>query len=113
MREAKLRNVQISRNEPGSGLGIAILFLITAPQLYALARWLLDHSYQPSKYFAAAYILFIGTIFLVSYYIPERSFIFRAFLWFCERASAPASRKMAFFYFALCTFSGVGLLFNG
>ena len=113
MREAKLRNVRIVRNEPGRGLGRVILFLLIAPQLYASVRWLFDHSYQPNHLFTAVYFLFLGAIFLVSYYFPERSFILRAFLWFCEHASFPASRKMAFFYFGLCSFVGVGILIDG
>ena len=112
MREAKFRNVEVVKNEPDRWLGSAILLALLAPQLYASMRWLLDQSYQPNQFFVSSYILFVGVIFLVSYYLPEKSFVFRGFLWFCERASAPASRKMAFFYFALCMFLGVAALVN-
>ena len=110
MREVKFRNVEVVKNEPGLWVGGTVLFVLLAPQLYASIEWVADHSYQPNQFFVAFYILFVGIIFLISYYLPEKSFVFRGFLWFCERASAPASRKMAFFYFGLCMFLGVAAL---
>ena len=110
MRETKLKNVRVIRNEPGRAVGGMILFALLAPQAYFFAQWLPDHAYEPSQFFVAFYILFIGAIFLASYYVPEKSYIFRAFLWFCEHASAPGSRKMAFFYFGLSCIVGVTML---
>jgi hypothetical protein len=34
------------------------------------------------------------------------TFVLRGFMWVCEHFSHPASRRMAFFYFALCLFLG-------
>ncbi|MBS0160741.1 MAG: hypothetical protein JSS26_19345 [Nitrospira sp.] len=112
MREAKFGNFEVVKNQPGRWLGGAILFVLVAPQVYALTRQAIDHSYRAGQLLIGLYFLFVGFIFLFSYYIPERSFVFRGFLWFCERASAPGSRKMAFFYFGLCMFIGIAALFH-
>jgi len=50
-------------------------------------------------------------MFLASYFYSYKTFFFRGLLWFCEHLSFPASRKMAFFYFALALFiGGMGVL---
>ena len=57
------------------------------------------------------YILAWGFMFLASYFYSYKTFFFRGLLWFCEHLSFPASRKMAFFYFALALFiGGMGVL---
>jgi hypothetical protein len=52
------------------------------------------------------YVLAWGLMFLVSYFYSHKTFFFRGLIWVCEHLSFPASRKMAFFYFALTLFIG-------
>jgi len=47
------------------------------------------------------YLIAWGCMFLASYYFSHKSFFLRGLMWVCEHFSHPASRKMAFFYFAL------------
>ncbi|MCL2523329.1 MAG: hypothetical protein FWF17_01885 [Betaproteobacteria bacterium] len=59
------------------------------------------------------YILAWGFMFLASYYFSHKTFFFRALIWVCEHFSCPASRKMAFFYFAIAVAIGGSSLFSG
>jgi len=102
-------------DEPGYILGGVILVLLITPQVYALISYEADRrsSYLFGPPFTAAYFALIGAVFLASYYFSHKSFLFRWFAWFCERGSFPATRKMAFFYFALCMLvAGIGV-FHG
>ena len=113
MREAKFRNLQVVQNEPGRLVGGSILAILIGPQLYFAVRGFQEPASQPSYAAIGLYLIFIGSIFLVSYYVPEKSFVFRWFLWLCEHGSAPSGRWMAFFYTALGFFLGGVCLFKG
>jgi hypothetical protein len=63
------------------------------------------------------YINYIGLLFLLSYFSPNKSFIFRGLMWVCMHFSSPTGKKMAFFYallaFVLGTLAilmGIGLI---
>jgi hypothetical protein len=59
------------------------------------------------------YLMVWGVMFLTSYFYSHKSFFFRGLIWVCEHFSSPASRKMAFFYFALCFVGGSIVLLTG
>jgi hypothetical protein len=57
------------------------------------------------------YIMAWGAMFLAGYYFSHKTFFLRGLIWVCEHLSAPAGRKMAFFYSALAfCLGGAGLL---
>ena len=89
-----------------------LLAALVLTQLYALFVSIRSN-YQPSPTAVGLYLLLVGSTFLASYFFSRKSFLFRWFLWFCEHASVPSGRKMAFFYFALCCFLGSIALLRG
>ena len=107
MREAKFHNFQVVENEPGHFLGGVVLVLLVAPIIYGLA------GHPSSEVRAGAYALLLGSVFLCSYFFSHKSFLFRWFIWFCEQASFPESRKMAFFYAALLYVMGTMSILHG
>jgi hypothetical protein len=59
----------------------------------------------------------LGSLFVVAYYRTDASKVLRALIWFCERLSAPAGKKVAYlwcFFFvllgALALVHGLGLV---
>ena len=101
--------------EPGYWLGGVILTALISPQAYTLthpgAKEALRTGY--GLVFVGFYIITVGCVFLASYYCSHKSFLFRWFAWVCEHGSFPASRKMAFFYFALSVISGGMAILDG
>jgi hypothetical protein len=63
--------------------------------------------------FSGGYFIYIGLLFLASYYWSDKSVVLRGFMWICENFSNPRSRKMAFFYFALSLAFGLITLLGG
>jgi len=59
------------------------------------------------------YIVYLGVLFLLSYFFPRRSYILRFLDYLCRERSYPAGRWMAWFYFALSVFLGTSLLLIG
>lgn len=47
------------------------------------------------------YLIYLGVLFLLSYFYSDASYIFRTLIWVCENFSHPRGRRMAFFYFGL------------
>jgi len=114
MQTGKARSVEVMEDEPGMLLGGLILATLLAPPLYNVLRHIIDRS-APTEYgpvFGGLYIIFLGSIFLASYYFSHKSFLFRAFCWFCEHGSFPSTRKMAFFYAGLCYVMGSMSIIN-
>jgi hypothetical protein len=115
MRRTESMGIPAVSDEPGRALGGVILATLLTPQAYALlhpdATKPLHGSY--GLVFTGLYIVFVGCVFLFSYFYSHKSFLFRWFIWLCEHGSFPASRKMAFFYFLLCAVLGSLAILDG
>ena len=57
-------------------------------------------------------VLYVGFLFLLSYYFSHKTFLLRGLMWICENISSPRSRKMAFFYFGFCFLASVVFLIH-
>ena len=53
------------------------------------------------------YIIYLGVLFLLSYFYSETSYVLRSLRWICEHFTHPRGRHMAFFYFALSLLLGI------
>jgi hypothetical protein len=91
--------------EPGYLLGSLLIGGLVLPQLAMLGGFIAPRS-RDEELYVGAYIVYIGFLFLSSYYWSHKTFALRGFMWICEHFSYPADRRMAFFYFALCAFLG-------
>ncbi len=60
---------------------------------------------KPSM-FLGLYILYLGVLFLISYFYSHASYVLKALMWICEHFSSPRGRYMAFFYFGLSLLLG-------
>lgn len=63
--------------------------------------------------FGGVYIVYVGLLFLLSYFFPRRSYVFSFLGFVCQECSRPAVRAMALFYFALSVVFGSALVFRG
>jgi hypothetical protein len=63
--------------------------------------------------FGGVYILYLGLLFMLSYFFPRRSYVFNLLGYVCQECSRPAGRAMAWFYFALSVVIGSCLLLVG
>jgi hypothetical protein len=97
------------KTEPGYALSFALIAGIVVPQVASLEWGLLDGNRGTPIMLAGVYLIFLGSAFLASYYYSHKAFFLRWLMWFCEYLSYPASRKMAFFYFALATLIKTGV----
>lgn len=92
----------------GRGLGY---FLIGLFMLIQLAILLTE---EPVRYLLNGLgLIYVGGLFLVSYFHEQRSFLFRSLMYFCTHIMIPRSRKSAFFLFALPTLLGMISLIAG
>jgi hypothetical protein len=98
--------------EPGYALGALLITGLALPQLAVLGGFIFPDS-RDGEFLVGTYIIYIGCLFLSSYYWSHKTFVLRGFMWICEHFSSPAGRKMAFFYFALCLFLGTMALMAG
>ena len=71
----------------------------------------------PGTVLGALYILYLGILFLLSYYFPDLCYVLAFLRYVCEAWSRPAGRGTAWFYFALslalgsyCLLVGLGAL---
>src|SRR5215472_16660770 len=99
-------------NEPGYLLGSVLIAGLALPQLAALARSV-DPWSRDGEFVDGAYVMYIGVLFLSSYYWSHKTFVLRGFMWICEHFSNPPGKRMAFFYCALCTFVGTMMILAG
>jgi len=95
-------------DEPGHLLGSLLLVVLIGPIVYRVALRL-----PPNPTLTGVYALLLGSVFLCSYFFARKSFVFRWFAWLCEHGSAPASRKMAFFYAGLLYVMGIMSILYG
>ncbi len=63
--------------------------------------------------FGAVYIVYLGLLFLLSYFFPGGCYVFNLLAYACQQCSRPAGRWMAWFYFALSVVFGSVLLLIG
>ena len=56
--------------------------------------------------FLGLYIIYLGILFLLSYFFSYVSYVLSALMWVCEHFSHPRGRYMAFFYFGLSVLLG-------
>jgi len=59
------------------------------------------------------YIVYLGALFLLSYFFAEACYMFILLSYICEVRSRPAGRYMAWFYSILCLVFGLSLLLAG
>jgi hypothetical protein len=59
------------------------------------------------------YMYYIGVVFLLSYFFPNESFLFRGIMWICKHFSVPSGEKMAFFYASLAFILGTLVIMIG
>lgn len=63
--------------------------------------------------FGGVYILYLGLLFLLSYFFPRKSYVLSFLRCLCKHRSRPAGRWMAWLYFALSMVFGSVLLLIG
>ena len=63
-------------------------------------------AHEAAPVFIGLYVIYLGFLFLLSYYFSDASYVLKLFLWICEHFSHPRGRQMAFFYFALLLLLG-------
>jgi hypothetical protein len=64
---------------------------------------------DPSAY-VGFYIIYLGLLFLLSYFYSHASYVLGALMWACEHFSYPRGRLMAVFYFFLSLLVGLWAL---
>ncbi len=106
---------KIIKSQKGIGLGIIIILILL---ILIIASLISSYQVAPIKsefasIFTGIYIQFLGVLFLLSYYFPYKTFIFRGLLWVCERSSSHIGQKTAFFYFVLSFVVGTIELLKG
>jgi len=106
---------EMHTRERGLALGV-ILILIAAGLLTAAMVFGLQ-SGPPQKGFGTIlgglYFQYLGLLFLLSYFFPTRTFLFRGMMWVCEHFSRQPGRWNALVYFGLGTvFGGVVILYG-
>ena len=57
--------------------------------------------------FLGVYIIYLGILFLLSYFYSEASYVLTSLRWVCEHFTHPRGRHMALFYFALSLLLGI------
>lgn len=97
---------------------IDILIVATAVALLALTWAIGSEVGKPLKKGMAAVwlgtnIIYLGVLFLMSYFFSRKSHVLSALMWICENFSNPRGRHMALFYFALGLAIGLSALFIG
>jgi len=92
------------QNEKGLILGCTLLLPLIIVQL---APYSLDIDSAKFKAVNIAFILYLGALFLLSYYYSHKTLLLRGLRWLCENLSWPKSKKMAFFYFGLSLIIGL------
>ena len=104
-----------SPNEPGYLLSAVLIGVLVAMLGAAQAAGAESGPVKPGAgtVLLGLYGIAWGCMFLASYYYSHKAVFFRGLIWVCEKFSFPASRKMAFFYFALATGLGTMAVLKG
>ena len=101
--------------EPGYFLGITLIAVLVGfnVAVFMIAPTFPPPSRGPATILTGVYLIFIGLMFLASYYYSHKTFVLRGLMWVCENFSNPRGRKAAFVYFALATVLGVAAILTG
>lgn len=82
----------------------AVLLLLAWPSgVASVAR-------EKPPVFLGVYVIYLGVLFLLSYFLSDASYVLALLRWVCEHFSHPRGRHMALFYFALSLVLGIGAL---
>jgi hypothetical protein len=84
-----------------------MLFVLAAPSGFGTVER------EVPSVFAGLYIIYLGVLFLLSYFLSDESYLLRVLMWICEHFSHPRTRFMAFFYFGLSLLVGGCALLSG
>jgi Na+/H+-dicarboxylate symporter len=107
---------EIRQNRPSLLLDLLIV-AVGAALLFATWRLGLEVGRPLVKGVAAVvlslYFIYIGVLFLLSYFFSDACYVFIFMRYVCEELSRPAGRGMAFFYFVLSLLAGGGVLLFG
>lgn len=94
-----------------------LIVAIAAGLLLLASKFGLEAGHPATKgagaIFGGVYFLYLGVLFMLSYFLPRRYFIFNFLGYLSEKCSGPSGRRMAWFYFALSVAVGSGLLLRG
>jgi len=94
-----------------------LILAIAVGLLVAISKFGLEAGHPAARgagsIFGGVYILYLGLLFLLSYFFPRRCFVFSFLAYVCQECSRPAGRAMAWFYFALSAVVGSCLLLIG
>ena len=95
-------------NARGAALSLTLIALLVALLIGALSSGVNPNQPQLriGSVFLGLFLVALGCMFLAGYFYAHTSYFLRALAWFCEYASFPNTRKMAFVWFLL--FSGLG-----
>jgi len=89
------------------GVGLVILY----------SRFSFEAGHPASKGAGAIlgglYLIYLGVLFLLSYFFSGACYVFSFFTYICEACSHPSGRRMAWFYFILNLLIGLSLLLVG
>jgi hypothetical protein len=94
-----------------------LILAIAAALLLATSKFGLQTGHPATRgagsIFCGVYIVYLGLLFLLSYFFPRHSYIFGFLAYVCKERSRPGGRRVAWFYFALSIVFGAVLLLIG
>lgn len=103
-------------NRPSLLLDLFIV-AVAGALLGVASRFGLEAGHTPTKGVASVvgglYIIYLGVLFLLSYFFSDACYVFSFLCYVCEACSRPAGRRMAWFCFALGLLLGSGVLLVG
>ena len=108
----------MEKSKPHPSLLIDLLIVaIAVGLLVAASKFGLEAGHPAMRGTAAIiggfYIIYLGLLFMLSYFFPQRSFVFSFLDYVCQNFSRQAGRAMAWFYFGLSALFGSVLLLVG
>ena len=62
--------------------------------------------HRPPSVFLGFYSIYLGVLFLLSFFYSRASYVLTALMWICQNFSHPRGRFMALFYFGLLAVVG-------
>ena len=63
--------------------------------------------HEPPPVFLGLYVIYLGVLFLLSYFYSHASYLLGLLIWICEHFTHPRGRHMAFIYFGLSLVLGI------
>jgi uncharacterized membrane protein len=98
-------------DEPGHVLSLSLIAVLVFLLVVSLTRG----GAQTAEGIVAMglFVMAWGLMFLLAFFFSHKSAFLRGLIWFCEHFSYPGTRKMAFFYFAVCLVMGGASVLRG